>query len=116
MANVAQLVRASDCGSESRGFKSRHSPQFRRRDRYAKPVRKCHECPLNLEDHCWRYASPRDQWRGGRTCPGFDSADLHRQYQQEKKQAHILTRRELRREMFRARNRVHTISRRGPRK
>lgn len=27
MANVAQLVRASGCGSEGRGFKSHHSPQ-----------------------------------------------------------------------------------------
>jgi hypothetical protein len=26
MADVAQLVRASDCGSEGRGFKTRHSP------------------------------------------------------------------------------------------
>lgn len=26
MAIVAQLVRASDCGSESRGFESRRSP------------------------------------------------------------------------------------------
>ena len=28
MADVAQLVRASDCGSEGRGFKSHHSPQI----------------------------------------------------------------------------------------
>lgn len=27
LADVAQLVRASDCGSEGRGFKSHHSPQ-----------------------------------------------------------------------------------------
>ena len=27
MANVAQLVRASGCGSEGRGFNSHHSPQ-----------------------------------------------------------------------------------------
>lgn len=27
MAGVAQLVRAPDCGSGSRGFDSRHSPQ-----------------------------------------------------------------------------------------
>lgn len=27
MAGVAQLVRASGCGSEGRGFKSLHSPQ-----------------------------------------------------------------------------------------
>ena len=30
MADVAQLVRASDCGSEGRGFKSHHSPQNKR--------------------------------------------------------------------------------------
>jgi hypothetical protein len=28
MADVAQLVRASDCGSEGRGFKTRHSPHI----------------------------------------------------------------------------------------
>ncbi len=28
MANVAQLVRASDCESEGRGFKTHHSPHF----------------------------------------------------------------------------------------
>lgn len=28
MVSVAQLVRASDCGSEGRGFESHHSPQF----------------------------------------------------------------------------------------
>ena len=28
MAIVAQLVRASDCGPEGRGFDSRQSPQF----------------------------------------------------------------------------------------
>ena len=27
MVGVAQLVRAEDCGSSGRGFKSRHSPQ-----------------------------------------------------------------------------------------
>ena len=31
MVGVAQLVRAEDCGSSGRGFKSRHSPQKRRR-------------------------------------------------------------------------------------
>ena len=28
MAGVAQLVRASVCGTEGRGFKSRHSPHI----------------------------------------------------------------------------------------
>lgn len=28
MVGVAQLVRASDCGPEGRGFKSLHSPQI----------------------------------------------------------------------------------------
>lgn len=28
MATVAQLVRASDCGPEGRGFESHQSPQF----------------------------------------------------------------------------------------
>jgi hypothetical protein len=39
MAGVAQLVRASDCGSEGRGFKSHHSP-------HANPYRKVGFCNL----------------------------------------------------------------------
>lgn len=30
MADVAQVVRALDCGSGGRGFKSHHSPQYKR--------------------------------------------------------------------------------------
>ena len=37
MAIVAQLVRASDCGPEGRGFDSRQSPQF---DRYSNIILK----------------------------------------------------------------------------
>jgi hypothetical protein len=79
-----------------------------------KPVRKCHACPLNLGDHCWSYNSPRSQWRNGRRCPGFDSEEMHRECLREQRAPHILTRRQIRREVFRARNRVHTISRRNP--
>ena len=32
MAIVAQLVRASDCGPEGRGFDSRQSPQFDKKE------------------------------------------------------------------------------------
>lgn len=31
MVSVAQLVRASDCGSEGRGFESHRSPQDRKK-------------------------------------------------------------------------------------
>jgi hypothetical protein len=79
-----------------------------------KPVRKCHSCPLNIGDHCWRYASPRSQWRNGKTCPGLDNTDLHKEFSREQRAPQILTRRQIRREMFRARNRVHSITRRTP--
>jgi hypothetical protein len=78
-----------------------------------KPVRKCHACPLNLNDHCWRYASPRDQWRNGRKCPGFDNVELHKECRREQRAPNILTRKQIRRELFRARNRVHSITRRN---
>lgn len=79
-----------------------------------KPVRKCHACPLNLGDHCWTYKSPRAQWRDGKTCPGFYNTGLHEEYRREQRGPNILTRKEVRRELFRARNRAPFIAHRTP--
>ncbi len=114
MANVAQLVRASDCGSESRGFEPRHSPHpFGRGVRCDKPVRKCHACLLNLGNYCWLYAAPRAQWRNSRTCVAFDNPEAYRCFRESRKEPDIMTRKDLRREMFRSRRRVVLISRRS---
>lgn len=78
--------------------------------RSGKPVRKCHACLLNLVDRCWRYASPRDQWRKGRTCPGFDNAALHAEFRAWQKRPTVKTRKELRREGSSAHKRALTYS------
>jgi hypothetical protein len=71
--------------------------------RSAKPVRKCHACPLNLGDHCWRYAYPRKQWRDGRQCPGRFNTALIETYRLWCKQPSVKSRRQLRQEAFRSR-------------
>lgn len=83
--------------------------------RSAKPVRKCHPCPLNLGDRCWVYASPRDQWRN-RSCPGFSSEDLAAQYRQWLKRPQVKTREDLRRESVGARRRPSVPSARRPKR
>lgn len=45
--------------------------------RLNKPVAKCHSCRLNLDDHCWIYENPREQWKKHRTCPGFENDELY---------------------------------------
>ena len=49
MVSVAQLVRASDCGSEGRGFEPHFSPKnlIVAKLRYANPVQKLDACPVN---------------------------------------------------------------------
>jgi hypothetical protein len=68
----------------------------------AKPVRKCHACPLNLGERCWHYAVPREQWRHGARCPGIDDAVLHAAFRQWLKRPQVKTRKELRQEQFTA--------------
>jgi hypothetical protein len=70
--------------------------------RSIKPVRKCHSCLLNLDDHCWKYSSPRDQWKD-RACSGFENEEIYAQFREWEKQPDIKTRKELRRESFRSR-------------
>ena len=74
--------------------------------RTAKPVRRCYSCLLNLDSYCWLYKYPRGQWRGEKTCPGFDNEELHAEYEQWCKQPDVKTRKELRREFFRKRKRT----------
>jgi len=73
----------------------------------AKPVRKCHACPLNLGDHCWLYQYPRGQWRGHKRCAGLTDDALHAQFEAWRKQPSVKTRKQLRREFFRTRRRKH---------
>lgn len=47
MAIVAQLVRASDCGSESRGFEPRHSPFFSHQNALSRSLKIIFQ-PLNF--------------------------------------------------------------------
>jgi hypothetical protein len=72
-----------------------------------KPVRTCHSCLLNLGRHCWIYQYPRGQWRHGKTCPGFENDELYAAYRNWKKLPNVKTRRELRRDFFRTRRRLH---------
>ena len=68
---------------------------------------------MNLGDHCWLYAAPRDQWRGGRSCPAFEDPDAYRRFRESRKEPDVMTRKELRREIFRRHKRVNRISRRS---
>lgn len=54
--------------------------------RLNKPVAKCHSCRLNLDDHCWIYENPREQWKKHRTCPGFENDELYRQFDEWQRQ------------------------------
>ena len=52
----------------------------RRMRRHHKPVASCHSCKLNLDDHCWIYEEPREQWQKHRQCPGFENEELYQQF------------------------------------
>jgi hypothetical protein len=73
-----------------------------------KPVHKCYSCPLNLGDHCWAYSNPRERWRDGHKCPGFENEEVYGLFNDWKKQPHVKTRQELRREFFEKRKRPPT--------
>ena len=77
-----------------------------------KPVRKCHSCLLNLDDHCWLYKSPRSQWRNSRACPAFENEKVYQDFRDSQKEPKIKTRKELRRAFFRSRRRA--VVRREP--
>lgn len=71
-----------------------------------KPVRKCHNCLLNLGDHCWLYADPRGQWRGGKHCRAYGDEAVYEQFRKWSRQPVVKTRHELRRIVFRSRKRI----------
>jgi len=45
----------------------------------AKPVRKCHNCDLNLGQRCGLFADPHKQWQSGK-CRGYLNPELYQQY------------------------------------
>ena len=45
-----------------------------------KPVRECHGCGLNLDDHCGVYAVPRETWKSHTLCPGYKNAEMLQAY------------------------------------
>ena len=47
-----------------------------------KPVRKCHDCPLNLGKECAIYEDPHEEWKKG-SCSGYKNEQLIREYQDE---------------------------------
>ena len=67
-----------------------------------KPVRKCHDCGLNLGDHCGVYAVPKDKWHHGR-CPGYKNADMLEAYEAEQARHRPSRRREMRKQAARRR-------------
>lgn len=71
---------------------------------HEKPARKCHGCALNRGDHCWLFAYPRGQWRGGRSCRAYGDAALEDAFAQWRKQPDVKTRKTLRRDTHPQRN------------
>lgn len=50
--------------------------------KWQKPVRKCHDCKLNLGDRCAIFENPRDKWHRGR-CSGYNNPELIKTYEEE---------------------------------
>ena len=71
--------------------------------RSRKPIHACYTCRLNLGDHCWGHACPREQWDRRRVCPSFDNPSAYQLFVDWQKQATVKSRRELRQESFRRR-------------
>lgn len=67
-----------------------------------KPVRKCHDCELNLFDHCGIYDIPREMWRH-RTCPGYKNQELLDTYNEIQARLQVNEHKQKRREVARAR-------------
>ena len=44
-----------------------------------KPVRKCHGCKLNLDDHCAVFPYPHKRWSSGK-CKGFKNEEFYQKY------------------------------------
>ena len=52
------------------------------RKRSEKPVRRCHDCGLNLGDRCGVYGAPREMWHR-HTCPGYKNEEMRLGYEAE---------------------------------
>lgn len=49
-----------------------------------KPVRKCHDCKLNLGDRCAVYDNPHDKWHNAK-CSGYNNPELIKKHNEELK-------------------------------
>ena len=70
--------------------------------RNQKPVRKCHDCELNLGDRCGVYSVPKEMWHH-RRCPGYQNQEMFRQYQAEQAKHPVDEAKEVRREVAKRR-------------
>ena len=70
--------------------------------RDCRPVRKCHNCGLNLGDRCAVYPVPREKWHHG-LCPGYNNEEMVRQYEAEQARHPTDRRKQLRCEAARRR-------------
>ena len=50
------------------------------RKRNLKPVRKCHDCGLNIGARCGVYPEPREMWHH-RVCPGYKNEGMLARYE-----------------------------------
>jgi len=67
-----------------------------------KPVRKCHDCGLNLGDHCGMYPVPKKMWQR-HSCPGYKNEDMLSQYEAEQAKHPPDAAKEMRREVAKQR-------------
>jgi len=74
-----------------------------KKTRTHKPVRKCHDCGLNLGDHCGVYPVPRDMWHH-RSCPGYKNEEMRREYEAEQARHPEAPTKAMRREVARRRD------------
>ena len=70
-----------------------------------KPIHPCYTCLLNQGDHCWGYRYPGQQWTGRRACPAFENDTAYQMFNRWRKEAHVKTRPDLRREARKPRRR-----------
>jgi hypothetical protein len=67
-----------------------------------KPVRKCHDCGLNLGDRCALFDVPRERWNH-RPCLGYKNEEMLRQYLEQQVKRPANPRKESRRALARLR-------------
>lgn len=61
---------------------------MKKKDKH-KPIGPCHSCRLNLHDHCWLHASPREQWQDHKRCPSFENEEAYREFEEWKKKPSV---------------------------